>query len=55
MASTKRVLDLIDTPIKIKTGKLKLFPQDVKGEIIFKNVDFKYKGRAQIIKDFNLI
>jgi len=54
MASTKRVLDLIDTPIKIKTGKLKLDPKSVKGKITFKNVNFTYEGRSQIIKDFHL-
>jgi ATP-binding cassette subfamily B protein len=54
MASTKRVLDLIDTPIKIKTGKLKLSPKNIKGNIIFKNVDFTYEGRSKIIKNFDL-
>ncbi len=54
MASTNRVLDLIDTPIKIKTGKLKVNPKDVKGEISFKNVNFAYEGRSQIIKNFSL-
>jgi len=54
MASTKRVLDLIDTPIKIKTGKLTLVPKDIKGEIIFRNVNFAYEGRNQIIRNFDL-
>ena len=54
MASTKRVLDLIDTPIKIKTGKVILHTNNVKGEIKFKNIDFTYQGRAQVIKNFNL-
>ena len=54
MASTNRVLDLIDEPIKIKTGKINLDPKEVKGEIIFKNVDFTYEGRSEIIKNFHL-
>ena len=54
MASTNRVLDLIDQPIKIKTGELKLSPKDIKGEIIFKNIDFTYEGRSQILKNFHL-
>ncbi len=54
MASTNRVLDLIDTPIKIKTGKIKLDPNTIQGKISFKNVDFGYEGRPQVIKNFNL-
>ena len=54
MASTNRVLDLIDTPIKIKTGKAKLDPCNVKGAITFNNIDFTYEGRSQVIKNFNL-
>jgi len=54
MASTNRVLDLIDTPIKIKTGRIKLDPNNIQGEISFKNVNFTYEGRNQVIKDFNL-
>ena len=54
MASTNRVLDLIDTPIKIKTGKVKLDPCNVKGAITFNNIDFTYEGRSQVIKNFNL-
>lgn len=50
MASTNRVLDLIDTPIKIKTGKVKLDPFNVKGAITFNNIDFTYEGRSQVIK-----
>ena len=54
MASTNRVLDLIDTPIKIKTGNLNIDPKNVKGEIIFKDVDFTYEGRSPVIRSFNL-
>ena len=54
MASTNRVLDLIDTPIKIKTGRVKLDPCNVKGAITFNNIDFTYEGRSQVIKNFNL-
>ena len=39
MASTNRVLDLIDTPIRIKTGKTKLDPNNVQGDIKFKNIE----------------
>jgi len=54
MASTNRVLDLIDTPIKIKTGKIILNPNNIEGKISFKNISFRYKGRPEVISNFNL-
>ena len=54
MASTNRVLDLIDTPIKIKPGQIKLDPKEIQGRISFKNINFAYEGRSQVIKNFNL-
>ncbi len=54
MASTNRVLDLIDTPITISSGLRKLNPKDVLGEIQFKNVNFHYKGRSKILRNFDL-
>ena len=54
MASTNRVLDLIDTPIKIKTGKVKLDPSKLQGNITFKNIDFSYEDRPPTLENFNL-
>ncbi|KGG12261.1 ABC transporter [Prochlorococcus sp. MIT 0601] len=54
MASTNRVLDLIDTPIAISSGLKRLKVQSIKGEIEFKNVNFNYQNRKPILKDFNL-
>ncbi len=54
MASTNRVLDLIDTPIKIKTGKVKLDPRKLQGNINFKDIDFSYEDRPPILENFNL-
>ncbi len=54
MASTNRVLDLIDTPIKIKTGKIKLDPNKLQGNITFKNINFSYEDRPPILENFNL-
>tara|TARA_Y100001968_G_scaffold316140_1_gene343582 strand:- start:5896 stop:7680 length:1785 start_codon:yes stop_codon:yes gene_type:complete len=54
MASTHRVLDLIDTPIKILGGSRKLDSKDIKGEIIFKNVDFSYENRETLFRGLNL-
>ncbi|MBO6974004.1 MAG: ABC transporter ATP-binding protein [Prochlorococcus marinus CUG1434] len=53
MASIDRVIDLIDTPIKIKDGKIKIDPKDTKGEIIFNNVNFNYPGRDLTLKNIN--
>ena len=53
MASINRVIDLIDTPIKIKDGKIKIDPKDINGEIIFKNVNFNYPGRNSTLKNIN--
>ena len=54
MASTNRVLDLIDTPIKIESGKRKLNPREVKGAIRFKEVNFNYNNRNTLLESFNL-
>ena len=53
MASIDRVIDLIDTPIKIKDGKIKIEAKDTKGQIIFNNVNFNYSGRDLTLKNIN--
>ena len=53
MASINRVIDLIDTPIKIKDGIKKIDPKNVKGDIIFENVNFNYPGRKSTLKNIN--
>ncbi len=54
MASTNRVLDLIDTPIKISSGTKNINPNKILGRVEFENVEFNYKGRQPIISKFNL-
>ena len=54
MASANRVLDLIDTQIKISGGSLKLDPKKVKGAINFRSVCIKYNERNDLLKNFNL-
>lgn len=54
MASTNRVLDLIDTPITIAGGSTQLKANQVSGAIEFENVCFGYKDRAPLLKNFNL-
>ncbi len=53
MASTNRVMDLLDTPINITTGDISL-PIDISGEIDFKQVTFAYQDREPVIKKLSL-
>lgn len=52
MASTNRVMDLLDTPIAIDSGHLALPP--VRGEVELKNVSFAYPNRSSVIENLSL-
>jgi len=54
MASTDRVLDLLDTPITMEDGGEALDPAAVSGELAFEGIDFAYPGREPVFQDFNL-
>ncbi|WP_414622150.1 ABC transporter ATP-binding protein [Calothrix sp. CCY 0018] len=54
MASTKRVMDLLDTPIQIITGDMPLVVEEVQGEVEFKNITFAYGNSGTIIKELSL-
>ena len=54
MASTNRVLDLLDTPIAIASGQQRLPLGQVKGELRFEGVSFGYAGREPLLRHFNL-
>jgi ATP-binding cassette subfamily B protein len=54
MASSQRVLDLLDTPIAIPSGSRSLPLSQVQGAIRFEAVDFAYPGRAPLLRGFNL-
>ena len=54
MASTNRVMNLLDTPIAIRTGDIRLPISSIKGEIKFKNVTFYYNQRKPILQYFSL-
>ncbi|MEA5620083.1 ABC transporter ATP-binding protein [Cronbergia sp. UHCC 0137] len=54
MASTRRVMDLLDTPIEITTGDVPLVAENVRGEVDFKNVTFAYRNSKAIIKNLSL-
>jgi ATP-binding cassette, subfamily B, bacterial len=52
MASTHRVMDLLDTPVAIDSGSLTL--QQVHGEIELKDVTFAYPDRSTVINKLSL-
>lgn len=51
MASTNRVMDLLDTPIHITTGDIALPIDKVRGEVEFTQVTFAYPNREPILKN----
>jgi ATP-binding cassette, subfamily B, bacterial len=54
MASTQRVMNLLDTPLAIDSGTTQLPIASVKGEILFDNITFAYRDGRPIIKDLIL-
>src|SRR5262249_24780469 len=55
MASTARVLDLLETPITLAHEGLPLPRELVKGEIRFEDVTFSYPGRAPALEGVSLV
>jgi ATP-binding cassette subfamily B protein len=54
MASTNRVMNLLDTPIAIHSGSVLLSHTAVQGEIWLKNVTFAYQDRQPVIENLSL-
>jgi ATP-binding cassette subfamily B protein len=54
MASTNRVMNLLDTPITIHPGNVALPVENVRGKVEFKDVSFAYKDRFSVIKNLSL-
>ncbi len=54
MASTQRVLTLLETPIAIHPGQRPLITSKVRGELEFRGVTFGYTNRPGILKNINL-
>lgn len=54
MASTNRVLNLLDTPVAITSGEKELKPGDVSGDIELKDITFGYADREPVFTDFSL-
>lgn len=54
MASTRRVFDLLDTPIMIRSGGRALPLESVKGRIEIEAITFAYNEREPVFRDFSL-
>lgn len=54
MASTTRVLDLLDTQPNITSGHQRLPVEQVRGEIVLDKVDFTYKNSQHVVKGLSL-
>ncbi len=54
LASARRVLDLLDTPLARPGGMIPLPIGSVRGEIRFEEVGFAYPNRAPLLVDFDL-
>jgi ATP-binding cassette subfamily B protein len=54
MASTNRVLNLLDTPIAIPSGARSLDAATVRGQLDFRDVTFAYSGRSPLLRHFDL-
>lgn len=54
MASTNRVMNLLDTPIEMHSGDISLPVAQVKGHLELRDVTFAYSGRAAVIEHLDL-
>jgi ATP-binding cassette subfamily B protein len=54
MASTRRILNLIEVPVKTRSGTTALPVGQVRGELKFEHVDFAYTEGAAVLHDINM-
>ncbi|MDQ7026688.1 MAG: ABC transporter ATP-binding protein, partial [Anaerolineae bacterium] len=54
MASTIRILDLLDTQAQIIDGDTPLPTKQVRGDVCFDNVEFAYSNGAEVLKGLSL-
>lgn len=54
MASTERILDLLDTPVRILDGRRSLPSGSVRGDISFEEVDFAYSNGVPVLNNLSL-
>jgi len=50
MASTERVLDLVDTPVAVVGGDRLLPPADLRGDVSWEEVEFAYPGGEPVLQ-----
>jgi ATP-binding cassette, subfamily B, bacterial len=54
MASTNRVMNLLDTPVEAHPGSRTLPAKAVRGAVALHDVTFAYRGREPVLRDFSL-
>jgi len=54
MASTVRVMNLLDTPLTIVSGDKPISLEQVKGEVVLTNISFQYRDRLPVLKNVSL-
>jgi ATP-binding cassette subfamily B protein len=54
MASTRRILNLIEVPVSTRSGSISLPLDQVRGELTFENVNFSYSNGTEVLRDINL-
>jgi ATP-binding cassette subfamily B protein len=54
MASTVRVMNLLDTPIAVVSGDKPILPEQIRGEVSITNVSFEYKEGIPVLKNLSL-
>lgn len=54
MASTRRILNLIETPVHTRSGSIALPIEQVRGELTFEDVSFAYSNGAKVLHGINL-
>lgn len=54
MASTRRILDLLEVPISVKDREGVLFPHPVRGEVSFEGVSFHYASSGEGVEGVHL-
>ena len=54
MASTRRILNLIEVPVHTRSGSRELATAQVRGELEFDNVSFAYSNGAEVLNNIKL-
>ncbi|MBD2256764.1 ABC transporter ATP-binding protein [Pseudanabaena sp. FACHB-2040] len=54
MASTSRVMELLDTPITLCPGNHRLPVKQVRGEVVFEDITFAYQDRQPVVQNLTL-